>query len=79
MRKKLTVDRIEEGTAVLLDENENEYRADVCFAEGDILECEVSADGGITVIGPLGALTEERKDQNRSRLSALFGRKREVK
>lgn len=79
MIKRLTVDRIEEGTAVLLDENENEYRAVLLCAEGDILECEVDEDGNVSAVCSLTSETEERKEKNTSRLNALFGRRREVK
>ncbi len=76
MEIKLTIDRIEEGRAILLDGEgkmfECEYLSD--YAEGDILLCEIGNDGEITVKEKMKKETEEKKEEMSNRLKALFSR-----
>ena len=76
MKKKLTVDRIEEGKAILLDFEKNIYRCDArdSFLEGEIYLCEIANTGDIEVIEHLPAETEEKKNEMTNRLRRLFSR-----
>lgn len=76
MKKKLTVDRIEEGRAILLDSEENIYRCDSReeLIEGAIYLCEITDMGDVKVIEQLPVETEERKNEISNRLRGLFSR-----
>ena len=71
MEKKLTVDRVEEGTAVLFDEAGREYRAELAYKEGTILLCGVEGDS-LTVLCTLDEEAERKTASSASRLKALF-------
>lgn len=71
---KLTVDRIESGIAVCIDEKERKYECSINAVEGDIFEAEISDIGEVTFIRKLENETLEKKTNNASRLNSLFMR-----
>lgn len=76
MKKKLTVDRIEEGRAILLDSEENIYQCDAKeeLIEGGIYLCEITNMGDIEITEHLSKEAEERKNEMSNRLKGLFSR-----
>ena len=74
MEKKLTVDRVEEGIAVCFDEAGEKYLLSEALCEGDIISVYISDSGEISVLHKHTSEADEKKKQNSSRLSALFGR-----
>ncbi len=75
MEIKLTLDRIEEGRAVLFDSEGKIFEcSNICnFAEGDILLCRIE-NGEINVIEKINEETEEKKKEMSNRLKSLFSR-----
>lgn len=76
MEIRLTLDRIEEGGAILLDSGGKIYECGDLrgFSEGDILLCSIEDDGSITVIKKINEETEAKKKEMSSRLRSLFSR-----
>ena len=76
MEIRLTLDRIEEGRAILLDSGGKIYECGDLrgFSEGDILLCSIDGDGSITVIEKTDEETEKKREEMSSRLRSLFSR-----
>ncbi len=75
MEIKLTLDRIEEGRAILLDSDGKIFECQNLYdlAEGDILLCSID-DGEIKVIEKIDEETEAKKEEMSNRLKSLFSR-----
>lgn len=78
----LSVDRVESGTVILVDDGERVYTlpaadytalAGVPPREGDVLEATVT-DGAVTAATPDPAETERRRAAEEARLRRLFER-----
>lgn len=76
MEIKLTLDRIEEGIAILLDSEGKIFELkDKCdFTEGDVLLCRIDDNCEITVIKKMNDETEVKKNEMSNRLRSLFSR-----
>ncbi|MBR3965588.1 MAG: hypothetical protein IKJ91_00785 [Clostridia bacterium] len=76
MEMKLTLDRLEEGIAILLDAEGKIYRCSSFgdCSEGDILLCEIGDDGDIVVKEKMIEEKNEKTEDLSNRLRALFSR-----
>lgn len=73
MEIELTLDRIEEGIAILLDSDGKIFKCSESgdFSEGDILLCRIE-EGNVTIIEKMNEKTEEKKEELSNRLKSLF-------
>ena len=76
MEIKLTLDRLEEGIAILLDAEGKIYSCSSFgdCSEGDILLCEIGDDGDIVVKEKMVEEKNEKTEDLSNRLRALFSR-----
>ena len=81
MKKKVSVDRIEEGIIVFVDENKETYdlSSDVtslALCEGDICLLELDNAGGFLSVEKIEKEAEAKRAELSSRLSRLFKNKK---
>ena len=74
----LTVDRVEDGIVILIDEKESIYRITtdmlgLSVHDGDVLRVSVDADGMIQSAEIDPAATEERRAAMRAKLQNMLG------
>lgn len=74
----LTVDRVEDGIVILIDEKESIYRITtdmlgLTVRDGDVLRVSVDADGMIQSAEVDHKATEERRAAMRAKLQTMLG------